>query len=533
MYKVMIVDDEPVILEGLKIVVNWDEYGLKIAGEASNGQSALQQLKSSKYHILITDIRMPEMDGIELIKAARKLDRNLKVIILSGYNDFKQVKEAAKLGIENYLMKPVDEEELSYTLAETVRKLENELFLTIDLENPSNILRQNILNRWVTAGITFQELQSRADILNIRLDHAYYMVSTIKVLDPFTDRASRSEWQPKDKELACFAAANVCSELLKADWEIEIFSGPDHQIVMILHSNSPIERSDFKKSLEKCIHEIHKLLKLDVFATLGSIEEDAERVGDSYAAAASLQDYRMILGPNRVWGEQDVYRFEEGSGVFEAPDYDKMTNLVLALDYTSVCAFLDDIFGKLESFSGVSPMFLKTMATEILLSMCSATKDLKEEFWYSGKMAEEVINRFSHYVTLQQLNHALKRAAGLVIERLSRLHTDMNPLVIRTVKYIEENYMHEISLKTISDLFNTNSIYLGQIFKNELGEVFSHYLSRYRINRAKEMLRSSALSINEISGKVGFQNPSYFISTFRKLAGSSPAEYRKSLLQTE
>ena len=144
MYKVLIADDEPFILEGLADLINWEEHGLQIAGLVSNGLDAKNIVDSSDIDILITDNRMPRMDGIELIKYIAQTEKNIKFIILSGYNDFEYVKEAAKIGIENYLLKPVDEKELISTLINTVDKIENEIYKKKELQQGYNILRDNI-----------------------------------------------------------------------------------------------------------------------------------------------------------------------------------------------------------------------------------------------------------------------------------------------------------------------------------------------------------------------------------------------------
>ncbi|QJD86270.1 response regulator [Cohnella herbarum] len=182
MYKVLIVDDELFILNGLPHVINWEEHGTEIVARARNGLEALEIMQNHDIHILVTDIMMPAMDGLELIKQIRDRGWNVKIIILSSHDDFKFVKEASKSGIENYLLKPIEEDELSNTILNTVEKLENEANATVQNHDNLNIVRENILYRWVTRNIGYDELENRAEFLQIDLSRESYMVGIVSIL---------------------------------------------------------------------------------------------------------------------------------------------------------------------------------------------------------------------------------------------------------------------------------------------------------------------------------------------------------------
>ena len=526
MYKVMIVDDEPVILDGLRLVVQWEEFGLKIAGEARNGLSALELLSQSKFHILITDIRMPEMDGLELIRKARKIDRNLKIIILSGYNDFEQVRDAAKLGIENYLLKPVDEEELASTLVDTVNKIDNELTLAIDSQNPSSILKQNILNRWAAGSISNRELEHRADILKLSLDSNFYIVSAIKIIGYCADQPAVSGWHGQETEQAFFAAISMCNEILASDWKMDIFRNERNHIVMIMQSNAVIPADVLKASLASCLLRIHDRVRLDLFASVGNAVDEAAKVSESYQSALNLLDYSIVARSNSVCSFDEIFVHTGLMDSDISPEFDKLRSCILALDNEEACLVLDAIYDRLVQYSQTTPQLLKNITTEILLVISNVSPSIKAEFWYGNGPVQKIIGGFSQITTIRELKDAVKNVACLAMERLSSMKSSMHPMVTRLIRYIEDNYMKEFSLKTLSESLNINPIYLGQLFKNETGEVFSNYINKYRIGKAKELLQGSNITIADISGRTGYQNPSYFISIFKKLTGLSPAEYR-------
>ncbi|WP_285229350.1 response regulator [Paenibacillus polymyxa] len=170
MYKVFIVDDEPFIIEGLYDIVDWSSFGMEIVSHAGNGQAALQALTSQPVDILITDISMPLMNGLDLIREARRVKPELKVIILSGFNEFEYLKEGMQLGIENYLLKPINVEELESTLSNTASKLDHTLSPQADDAYGIQILKDNILHRWLTGQIAATEFEERAQFMNLSLD---------------------------------------------------------------------------------------------------------------------------------------------------------------------------------------------------------------------------------------------------------------------------------------------------------------------------------------------------------------------------
>ncbi len=154
MYKVMIVDDEPLILKGLRAIIDWQQLGLQITSQAASGEQAMEAFLEEETDIIITDIRMPGMSGLELIETVRSIDPGVKFIVLSGYDDFQYVKEGMKYGIENYLLKPIDVEELEATLRAVIVKLANVLQQQLAARKEQQILRDNILIRWVTQTIS-------------------------------------------------------------------------------------------------------------------------------------------------------------------------------------------------------------------------------------------------------------------------------------------------------------------------------------------------------------------------------------------
>ena len=180
MYTAMVVDDEPLILKGFEKVIPWEEFGIEITDKAESGEQALELLRKKENDILITDIRMQGMSGLELLRTLRELGMHIKTIILSGYDDFQYVKEASQYGIENYLLKPIEESELEKTLRHLTQKLDNERRQQASIQESYQLLRNNILSRWVSGTISEEELAARAEFLGFPVDREWYQAAILQ-----------------------------------------------------------------------------------------------------------------------------------------------------------------------------------------------------------------------------------------------------------------------------------------------------------------------------------------------------------------
>jgi len=416
MYKVLIVDDEPFILDGLPYVIDWEEHGAEIAASARSGEEALAILEQMTIHIVMTDIKMPGMDGLELIEQARSRGMNAKFIVLSGYDEFELVKKAVIYGVENYLLKPLEEEELSDTLLTTIEKLDHELHLSIQNKQNYSIVKENILYRWISGQIGHEELASRAEFLGIKLDYKQFQAGVVS-LDPASAEggsapsSSEPQYDPLRGPLS-FAILNICAETIGDCGNCLLFSGMNGTPILLFawdEDDAP-EPQQLAALLEQSIANVRTYLKLDITISLGSVQHDYRTVQQSYREAGKAS--------NRL-GEQ------------------------------------------------------RTSA-----------------------------------------------AASLALG-------EANPAIMRVVDYVDKHYAEEMSLKTLSQHFNLNAAYLGQLFKKATGDMFSNYLSRIRIEQAKHLLINSQLKASEIALAVGFSNLQYFSNVFYKYTGVYPTDFKR------
>ena len=375
MFKVLIADDEPFILEGLMAAIPWEDFDLLVVNTIMTGRAALEILLAEEIDILITDIRMPEINGIELIQEIRQRKLPVKCIVLSGYSDFNYVKETAKLGIENYLLKPINLDECFSTLSGVVEKLEEEKLQQSIYSEGMEILQDNVILRWMSGEIEEEELRERSELLSINLQGGF--VSVV---------------------------------IQQTKWD-QLF-----------------------------------------FITCKNLME-SERRG-----------FAVRQSGNRIYLLFHGHVSEPGS----------------------VQAFLE---------------MLRNKKPDINIS--------------AGEWQDSFLNVYKSTVQANSEPYSIESEQPVV---------KYSDSIQKLVSYIKENYNQEINLKTIAAEFNMNPFYLGQLFKNEMGEHFTHYLNKLRIEKAKSLLHHH-LTTKEVSTIVGYLSANYFCTMFKKYEGMSPQDY--------
>jgi two-component system response regulator YesN len=505
MYRVLLVDDEPMILKGLEPLINWEDYGLEISGFASNGEQAWKIISESRPDILITDIRMPRMDGLGLLRKINDGALNIKTIVISGHDDFSYVKEALNYGIENYLLKPVNEEELSSTILNVVDKLDSENNQKQILQYGIDTLMDNIINRWLSGGIDPEELKNRAGFLIIDIEAPFYLLILIKLetgdnadpVNPYeTRRYLRERWGNTDPVYITF---NL-----------------DNEFIILL----PFYREPDTRTLHRKLGNIFReapftnSFKWNSF--IGRPCTDPFKLNENYRDLKRLQVWLPFLPSGYIVDNQ--------RGAVQT---------VLGLDFSGLDRFWEDMrpnacFEKLDVFFNpiktltFEPEQLRALFLELVLRIIgSADGKFRREYRPKNGVFDD-IERYSIGDLQEYFRDIVQAYVDFYTERMSYA----NSTVKRMCEYVKENYQDEVSLKTMSRQFNMSASYMGQLFKQETGLLFTDYLCDIRIEKAKSLLAKGIHKQYSIAEMVGFRNPNYFANVFKKKTGVYPSKYK-------
>lgn len=503
MYKVMIVEDEEFILQGLCYIINWEELGLTVVHKAHDGLEALQMWDTQEVDIVITDICMPDMGGLELLKRLREKNEQTRFVILSGYDQFEYARQAIPLGVEEYIIKPIDEEKLTFILQEIIKKIketkENKKYTIDELIKSERLLGENgmldesssFIEEWKQSfsqpAFMFANMKFRtSDLMDDRLDKIVHFIleeeSSLRVL--FTEK----------NEL-----------LLLAPFE----EGG---------SSSPV---DFFSAIQKKVENQYELL---TFVTVGPVLIEWKDLAKAHKQTKKLQKYIIFEGYGSCIDDSYVNDRDNTSIVLEE---EKLYAFIVGRDKDAAIAYLEDLFvNNIKSDKNSFDVVYKMLVNLIIM-----LQKIKEEFDIN-----KTTNRLDVSELLDELNRAdditvIKGALFMevieIIEILQIENSQYSPVVKQIMSKVKNDYKEDMNLKTLADKFNMNSSYLGQIFLKEVGCTFAHYLNHTRNKVGRDLILRTNMRMNDIATEIGYVDVSYFYRMFKKYYGVSPASLRE------
>ncbi|MCM1037753.1 MAG: response regulator [Ruminococcus sp.] len=519
-----IADDESSIREGLKYIIDWEELGFSVCGEASNGEDALAGIMTLQPSLVMLDVKMPKMQGIEVIRQAREAGFQGKCIILSGYSDFKYAQEAIKSGVSFYLTKPLDEEELYRSVCEIKETLSTEKQQSRHLASYKTRARNLVL-----AELLMNMLDtplSEDDIQHFHLQADSYQ---IVICEDFHKHSASAPYTFADLLKVINRENNIFEHL-----EIQ-----NKDIVLLKGSHGLHKLEDFLKHYEeRPIQEGSPMESM--FLTYGRPVTTLKDVHLSYEDADTLLNRRFFCHPGQHTLGYEMLPQPIQNETSIPPLFDFLTLSEESLsdltrrftDYIKSYnrAMIEDTLRKLET--GFSQSF--TEIGELKLFLTDLYLRIKENINRNYVSAEipfmsnsAVIEYISHCNYLYEILRFLSEQFDMVIASIGNPSRDT--VVYDVLSYIDHNFRDNIKLDTIAPLFGYNSAYLGKIFHKMVGENFNSYIDHKRIEYSKELLLEDKLKVYEIAEQVGYKNVDYFHKKFKKYVGISPAEFRKTV----
>lgn len=516
MYQVLIVDDESLIRDGLKCIMDWEAAGFSICGEAANGEDALRLILSVRPDLVLMDIRMPKMHGLEVVKTAREHDYKGKFIILSGYSDFKYAQEAIRYGVDFYLTKPIDEDELSDSLQNIKQVLDNENRSQDNLEQLKRKARDVILHELLTDEKDTADSLSPADIVDLELDADVYQVVIYENFNRIPGSVSYS-----------FA------ELLKVTNRDEhTFNHLEEaqKNVILLKGTYALNRfSDFLEHYNGSTPPQKGSPMDTLFLAYGRPVRTLSDVHLSYQDAYRLVTRRFFC----VQGQHTL-------GYEELPDINQATQQLLP---EKLSEYTDYLVGYLQTFNrknvvetlcGLENYLYNVQndIAEVKLFLTDLYLRIKEKINLVYNTLSIPFPTNSTVIGFIEKKYYMYEIILFLSEQFEMImnatgNPSRNSVLDDILYYIDHNYQSNIKLETIAPLFGYNSAYLGKIFNKTVGESFNSYVDHMRIEHSKELLLENNLKVYEIAERVGYRNVDYFHKKFRKYVGESPAEFRK------
>ncbi|WP_458126914.1 helix-turn-helix domain-containing protein [Paenibacillus sp. Z3-2] len=534
MYKLMIVDDELLMRVGIRSMLNWEEYNFYVVGEAGNGKEALSLALEVMPDLIITDIKMPIMNGLQLIQEASCVLNTCKYVILSNFDEFHYVKEALKLGASDYLIKSEITETALIELLSTVgQKLQSEHIrptntpsMAQDYSKTLRHLKDSFFQDIVSGFIGEKDIVAKAEELHFRIRSDQLVV--IKFIVNYYEDAKR-KYVEKGEKLLRFSILNIMEEIIPSKWEKEIFveSSSEYWVIVNVLPESQSVHADLNKLCNKLLSSIKDFMNLSLTAGVSTIVPNFSYIRKACQEAEMALQQGFFKGSNQVLYYEDMIQSpdrNEVKGVLSPQQERDFMKLWVSKDNQKAEEFLEGIRSDLEAKRADENSIRKQyiMVMETIHSHLSRAAErgtpsftkkspyetvLKGEYW--DDIHQDMLAHIAHYFQTDSEMNQESTYADLAIE------------------LIDKYYAEDISLQSIASQINVNPSYLSRLFKQEKGENFITYLTRVRIEHAKSYLLSKGLRVYEIAEKVGYHNYTYFSKIFKKSVGVTPEEYRE------
>lgn len=534
MLKFLIVDDEAIIRNGIALKIERLIPHAVIVGKAESAEQAMEFIDAAHPDIVITDIRMPGIDGLQFIEQVKSRYSDIKFIIISGHQDFEYAKKAIVLGVEDYLLKPVKNHELKDIIDSLEKKLKKESSqkaylneLKFKAESNTVFLRNKFLTDAVNyAGeLELNQISKALSLLSVAFTRKQFTVAVL-LLD---DMASIPDFSAReDIPLVKFAVMNIAEEILLPLGTVVAFENlkKENQIVLVINHTDIDEKYMFRH-FEQLLEALRKVLKVTVSIGIGKSREGLSTLSESYQEAYSAAIQKVVLGPNCVVHIDFVPNSNLITFFIPENEKQQLYSFIGSRNVEKAFAAIDSVFETIKA-QNISYSNVKTLCLEILIMLGRLLKESGgsiENIFQEDIFSEEYLSRCN---TLDELNSLLKSCISNVSEYLADLKKSDGKKIIREIKtHIDNYYYTNINLNDLAGKYFINLSYLSQLFKNETGEKFVDYLTRVRVEKAKSLLSSTMMKSYEVAEMVGYSDPRYFSDVFLKVTGTSPTKYRE------
>lgn len=522
MLRTLIVDDEHQICALMNNLIDWENLPMESAGFASNGLEAIEILQKEAIDIVITDVRMPGMDGLELLEKCKELGLNIKFVIMSGYTQFEYAYSAIRHGVEDFLLKPLDKDELNDTLRRITQKLLRPgESLILDRRNAflASLINQSFPIDCQKLSVDFCNQN-----YNCTMKDALFLYGLLQMDYKDAGQNTLTNVEIRIKNLFSTTLSTVCQD--------SIIDFHNNQIHFFLNF-SMSEKDRLLELIEKVFDQVLALISPYHFvnATLitSKICQDLPALCDSLAETSYIKDARILLGINQ-WISGSSFSYDpcvKVENVIPAVPAE-LPNLLELLKFEEAKSAIIRTWISAESgFASCPHLYSKALA-QYLFQVLGCIKTCFNNFIDIDTYIVSVNDAFSHCFSTEAIRQALDTYFSTLFASIqTHLGSDGQQIINSVQNYILAHIDSQITLEDVSQIVYLNPSYLGSLFKQKAGVNFGSFLTDLRITEAKKLLKNSSEPIVSVANRVGYKDQKHFRSTFKKIVGVKPSEYRK------
>ncbi|WP_159881927.1 helix-turn-helix domain-containing protein [Paenibacillus puerhi] len=522
MYRAVLVDDEIYDLEGLRVLIPWGELGVQVVFCAEKPLAALQYIENHKFDILVTDIKMPVLTGLDLSRKALENNPNVKIVFISGYQDFEYAKQAMHLKADGYILKPVDDNEVIDVLRKVVQQLEaqneQKREATAMLLESYDFIKTSFVQHLLEGGVEPQKL--RTFLANYPLE--VQEGKAIAVLVEIDDALWRYGHEQNGSMQGAEAELHSIGAMIEAGGLGQWCKYTDSQLGF-LYTADP-ERVEAE--LEGLCEEIRNTHAFTVTVSYGEPADFPEGIPHSFRQVKERMGYKMFFGKNRLIhpSMSKLKMAEDVKDIQTILDatFKAMTNYGLV----AICDCVDALFETVSAFK--KPVEVHSFSIHIASRLEAYLNQLNESFASLLGWKMEHLDLIRSFETIEDIKSWFRKTLFEIAERLFMRRNGKNRRLIEQIEnYVKEHVSEDITLKEVANRFSYSPNHLGYLFRENSGESFNDYVVKIRMQMAMNMLKNPQYKIYEVSEQVGYKSLAYFSRMFREHVGMSPGEFRR------
>ncbi len=532
MLKVMIVEDELPVRNMIIDIVDWSSYDMEIAFAAADGQEALQYLEGNDVDVIMTDIYMPFVDGMELVRRVRQVNSDCKVIFLTGYNDFEFAREAVELKASKYLLKPITKKELVEVLEEVKSEIQDQQLkakdlhrLQADYEKNKLLLQNNLFLDLIRGYIPADRIEEVCMNVGLGFNASNYVLCVLEVID--RDNIGQDQWF-NDYSILHFALCNIVKEVLVEEPYTKVLMEGDGKIVILIEDD---ERrrivNKAQRLMQRAIHTIKRLYDFDISVGISEPASGLHHLKRSFDEAMTAISYRVLEGNNRVIVKSDMNRSNSEEKKKSVKAVEPIIDGILVGDGDKTQTYISMLF------DGIKFLKLDLKETKNLLLL--AVSQIYEAF---NGLVDEDHKAYMDLEFIQDLyglhdyDHLKEKVKMISLEMMDVIgnlrEKEKNDTIGKALSIMESSYSNpDFDLNGISEALSVSASYFSRLFKKITGKTFLEHLTEMRLGKAQELLKTTDLKVYEIAEKTGYEDAHYFSYNFRKNIGKTPLQYRK------
>ncbi len=530
-YKVMLVDDEEEVREAIEKRIDWDAIGFQVTSSAENGEDALEKAGECLPDVVMSDIHMPFMDGLTFCRHLKEQLPGVKIVIFSGYDEFEYAKEAIKLEVEEYILKPIDAEELKQVFIRIHERLDDEHDrnnniekLTKYYEESLPILKEQMLTGLLEGRFSDEDIARYERDYDFSMEAAFYSVAVIR---PTDKRDNEFGTEELSSGLIQVSIKQLAEEQLNRAFSFRSINYLGTITVIVMLNNTPAHK-DFINVMDRICRMSKKAIGISVTAGVGKLYGNLRDISHSFSEAKDAASYQILLDSEQAIYIQDVEPKSDDEYFMDENQIQQLVREIKIGSNESLENSVKAMVMRMKNSMITLPQ-LQLFFTEIFVEILRLARNYQLSPEQMKEFDIDIYNEIRKYSSLEAFGNGLLEMCIHLKNSIRRERTDSAKLITENAKrFISEHYSDvSLTVDRVCGELNVSPAYFSALFKKETGMSFVTYLTKIRMEQALNLLNSTDEKSYIIAGMVGYDEPNYFSYVFKKYYGVSPSKYRQ------